>query len=369
MEHVNKGFLDVTIRFLLGFLLFLLSLPIHAVQLEGLYSAEVSVVDQSQSARNEAIGLALKKVVQKVSGRRSALNNKPLLAALSNVGAYVEQFQYKKRASKEGYWLIVRFQKAALDRTLRQFDVPIWGANRPDVLLWLAVDDGKKRFIINESSSAELGSILKQEINEAGLAITLPLLDLSDQRKISFNDVWATFSDEVRRASTRYGVKQIMVGQLLKSRQGWRFSWTLMGAEGQKSGFEESANKGAVLQQAFVQIAEVLADIYAPKGALMLDVPIKMEVRGLRDLKQFIHITSYLSALDMVKKLSWTQLKNNEAVLDLMISGEVRVLKDIIALNEVLVEDVPLNTIEPSVVMGPDVAVQALEPTLYYRAR
>ena len=369
MGHVNKGFLHVTIRFLFVFLFVLLSQPLHAVQLEGLYSAEVSVADQSQSARNEAIGVALKKVVQKVSGRRSALNNKPLLATLSNVSAYVEQFQYKKKVSKEGYWLIVRFQKAALDRTLRQFDVPIWGANRPDVLLWLAVDDGNKRFIINESSSAELGSLLKQEINEAGLAITLPLLDLSDQRKISFNDVWATFPDEVKNASTRYGVKQIMVGQLLKNRQGWRFSWTLMGTEGQKVGFEESANNGAVLQQAFVQIAEVLADIYAPKGTLMLDMPIKMEVRGLRDLKQFIHITSYLSALDMVKKLSWTQLKSNEAVLDLMISGEVRVLKDIIALNEVLVEDVLLNTIEPSVVMGPDVAVQALEPTLYYRAR
>ena len=359
----------MTRRFLLGFLLFLLSLPIHAVQLDGLYSAEVSVSDQSQAARNEAIEAALMKVVQKVSGRRSVLNNKPLLAKLSNVGAYVEQFQYKKRVSKEGFWLIVRFQKAALDRTLQQFEVPIWGANRPDVLLWLALDDGKKRSIISEGSSAGLGSILKQEINDAGLAMTLPLLDLVDQRQLSFNDVWAPFPDEVRSASARYGVKQIMIGQLLKKQQGWRFSWTLMGADGETSGFEESSSKRAVLQQAFVQIAEVLADIYAPKGTLMLDVPINMQVSGIRDLKQFIHITSYLSALDMVKKLSWTELKKDQAVLDLMISGEARVLQDIIALNEVLVEDVPLKAIEPSVVMGPNVAIQALEPTLYYRAK
>ena len=359
----------MTRRFLLGFLLFLLSLPIHAVQLDGLYSAEVSVADQSQAARNQAIEAALKKVVQKVSGRRSVLNNKPLLAELSNVGAYVEQFQYKKRVSKEGYWLIVRFQKAALDRTLQQFEVPIWGANRPDVLLWLALDDGKNRSIINESSNADLGAILKQEIDDAGLAITLPLLDLVDQRQLSFNDVWAPFPDEVRKASARYGVKQIMMGQLLKKKQGWRFSWTLMGAEGETSGFEESSNKSAVLQQALVQIAEVLADIYAPKGTLMLDVPVNMQIKGIRDLKQFIHITSYLSALDMVKKLSWTELKNDQAVLDLRISGEVRVLQDIIGLNEVLAKDTSPNDVVPSVIYGPGIVAPVLKPTLYYRAK
>lgn len=368
MGHVNKGFLHVTIRFLFVFLFVLLSQPLHAVQLEGLYSAEVSVADQSQSARNEAIGVALKKVVQKVSGRRSALNNKPLLATLSNVSAYVEQFQYKKKDGNVGYWLIVRFQKAALDRTLQQFDVPIWGANRPDVLLWLAVDDGKNRYIANAGSNGKLNDTLKQGINDAGLAVTLPLLDLADQKAISFNDVWAAFPDEVKNASKRYGVKQIMVGRLLKNSHGWRFNWMLMEAGGQHNAVEQSANEGAAFQQAFSEVAEILANIYAPRGRLMLDTAIKMDISGVKDIAQFIRITSYLSALDMVQKVSWTQLSGNKVIMDLMISGDARVLKDIIALNDVLSVNISPNVGVPHPVAGSEMVVEAPQQTLYYRA-
>ena len=93
-------------RFLVSILLLLLSVPAYAVQLEGLYTAQVAVDDQSQSVRNQAIKQALHTVVRKVSGRRSTLNNSPLLEALSNVGSYVEQFQYKKRDQDNGYWSV-----------------------------------------------------------------------------------------------------------------------------------------------------------------------------------------------------------------------------------------------------------------------
>lgn len=368
MAYINEGGTGVMMRFLVGFILFLLSAPLYAVQLDGLYASKVSVNDQSQSARNLAIEKALHTVVHKVSGRRSVLGNEPLLEALSNVGLYVEQFQYKKRDEDMGYWLIVRFQKSALDKTLQQFDVPVWGADRPGVLLWLAVDDGKSRYIAAAESGDGLTLGLKQEVLDAGLFVTLPLLDLADQRALSFNDVWAGFSEHIQSASKRYGTEQVMFGRLLKSGGSWQFNWTLMNEGQQHDGLEKSGDTRIIFQRAFGQVAENLADIYAPMGVVRQNKQLKMEVIGVKDLSQFVRVTRYLSSLDMVKKLSWGQLIDNKVVLDLMITGDEAVLKDTIALNDVLSPQMPARSREPIPVDMNGLPTHPLEQTFYYRA-
>ena len=199
----------VLMRLLLGFMVFLLSMPLYAVQVDGLYTAKVVVKDQSSSARKLAIKRALQQVVHKVSGRRDT-NKAALFESLANAGSYVEQFQYKKRDGGQSFWLIVRFQKAGIDQTLQQFGVPVWGANRPSVLLWLAIDEGGRRSIAGAESDSGLAAILTQEVRNMGLHVTLPLLDLADQRDIGFNDVWGGFSEQIQQASRRYGHSQVM---------------------------------------------------------------------------------------------------------------------------------------------------------------
>lgn len=338
-------------------------MPIYAVQVDGLYTATVAVDDQSTVVRQKAILVAIKQVVQKVSGRQSVLQNTALQSALSNVSSYVEQFQYKPMEDNaSGYWLTVRFQKAALDRVLQQFDVPVWGANRPEVLVWLAVDNGRKKFIVGpDSSHAEE---LRQSALKAGLAITLPLLDLKDQRAVGFNDVWAGFSDQVLSGSVRYNAKQVVYGRLLRNgNKGWRLNWTLINADGQQAGFEDSVSLDSVLPKSLASIAEHLAGVYAPRGFSTLNTLV-MQVDGVRDLNAFVKVTRYLASLDMVKALDWDHLIDNQAVLTLSISGNVGVLKDIIALNTILLPlQSPIIQYE-----NEQPLVEPLQQRLYYRA-
>ena len=354
-------------RFLVSILLLLLSVPAYAVQLEGLYTAQVAVDDQSQSVRNQAIKKALHTVVRKVSGRRSTLNNSPLLEALSNVGSYVEQFQYKKRDQDNGYWLIVRFQKAALDRTLQQFDVPVWGANRPDVLLWLAVDDGNDRYILNSSTGKELADALKQESLDAGLAVTLPLLDLADQRAVSFNDIRAGFSEQIALASQRYSTNQVIFARLLKTNGIWQLNWTWLSEGRQYDGVEKSSGVSTVFQPVFIEMTEKLADIYAPMGIVSLEKKLTIELIGVDDLLAFTRATGYLSSLDMVKKLNWEQLQGNKVVLNLVITGDESVLIQTIALNDVLSPGSSQRIVAPVSADINSLPAQPLEKVLYYR--
>jgi len=353
-------------RYLIGLWLLILTIPSMAVPLNGLYRASVLVEDQSQAVRNAAIAEALKKVVQKVSGRRSVLDNAALQAALSNVGSYVEQFQYK--VLEEGpapYQLIVSFQKTALDTVMQQFAVPVWGKNRPEMLVWLAIDEGDKRYILSEEPAKLL---LMQAAEEAGLAVTLPLLDLGDQRAIRFKDVWAGFPEQILAASQRYSVKQVMHGRLLKiSKDHWRLSGSLLNTAEQYETVNLEGSLEIVLAGFFAQNAERLADIYAPRG-LIEQTKVRLHINGLSDLAALVKVSNYLSSLDRVKALTWKTLADGQLELLLTISGEVSVLQEIIALNNVLLPDsAQAVNPEPLVPNLPlEMAPRAL-PSLYYR--
>jgi len=236
---------------------------------------------------------------------------------------------------QKGYLLTVSFQKAALDKLMKQFDVPVWGSNRPDILMWLAVEDGNKRYLVS-SDSQKLATALKQTATETGLAITLPLLDLQDQKTVKFNDVWAGFSDNILQASRRYSSTQVFYGSLLKSSQnGWRLKWALSNATGNHTGLDRADNLNGVIQLAFLQVAEILADSYAPRGETNESL-VTLEVSGVENLTTFVEVTDYLSSLDKVKRVNWQQLSGDKLVLELAVSGDVMVLKNIIALNNVL---------------------------------
>lgn len=324
------------IRILVGLVLLMLVSPVSAVQVDGLYSASVSVDTQSQAVRRAAIGAALNKVLQKVSGRKSIVNDAELQAALSNKSAYVEQFKYTKKGDDvAGYLLTVSFQKSALDKLLQQFDVPVWGSNRPDVLIWLAVEQGKKRYLVN-SESSPIAALLKQVAADTGLAITLPLLDIQDQRAVGFFDVWGGFSDNILQASKRYRAKHVMYGSLLKrTGGGWQLKWTLTQSPSRHADLERADTLGVVVQATFHQAAEVLANIYAPRGDSQKNRVI-VEVEGVTTLEEFSEVTRYLSSLDRVKKVNWTQMSGSKLLLELHVVGNGAVLKNIIALNNVL---------------------------------
>jgi len=231
------------------------------------------------------------------------------------------------------YRLTISFQKTALDNILTQFSVPIWGKNRPEILLWLAVDNGSNRQILSDEAMA--ASVLLAA-SDAGLAVTLPLLDLDDQRAISFNDVWAGFSDQVKAASKRYSVNHVIQGRLLQvSTNHWQLSGKLLNGVKASALLAQQGSEQDVLRSFLAEAAEHLAEEYAPHGADELR-QVKLQVAGVEGLAKLAEVTDYLSSLDRVKSVAWEKIQGRDIALLLTVSGEITVLQDIIALNTVL---------------------------------
>jgi len=323
-------------RFFVGTMLYLFSFVALAVQVAGLYSTSVEVPDQSQTARNEALEKAFSIVLQKVSGRENSEENDALALRSAGISAYVEQFQYQKMQDPtSGYLLLINFQKEALNLLMQQAGVPIWGSDRPEVLVWLAVKGDGRRYILTADSGNRADQV-KQAAAEKGVTITLPLLDLKDQRALGFNDIWGGFSDTILKASARYDAKQIMFGRIEKvSSHNWSLKWTLVGPTSEVGGDEKQLSLDLVSRKSFSGLAAHLADIYAPRGQ-EFESHLQLNVTGVETLADFIRLTRYLSSLDKVTSVNWEHVEAGKVTLNLSFKGDVALLKKVIALNHVL---------------------------------
>jgi uncharacterized protein len=113
---------------LVGVLLLNAPALVSAATVEGLYTGTVRVTDSSEAARQKAYIEALGVVLTKLSGRRDA----PAVAgaALNDAAKHVQRYSYVA-----GGRLEVGFDNAAVNALLEQLGLPLWGRERPKVLV------------------------------------------------------------------------------------------------------------------------------------------------------------------------------------------------------------------------------------------
>jgi len=121
----------------------------------GLYTGEVLVQTQQKSERNRALPLALKQVLQKLSGQGS-FDDYPLVdLVLDGASSIVVSFHYRNVESiltensvSNKLLLVARFSEVEVNELLRKLQLPLWPAERQPVEIWVVVDDGTGRRIM-----------------------------------------------------------------------------------------------------------------------------------------------------------------------------------------------------------------------------
>jgi len=366
-------------RLLIGaLLLFVVSVAVQARDLEGLYRATVVVSDQSKEERRMALKLTLAQVIQKVTGREAVMNNIALAIAFSKAESFVEQYQYKKTDGLDEnqetllmpeYLLSVLYNKASIDAVLKQYNMPVWGRNRPVVLAWLAIESQQgERVLVSPERVVSVNQIELAGEN-SGLPFALPLMDLQDQRSVTFNDVWGGFSERILKASERYGVEHVLFARFLQQPGGaWKVRWSLLNKLGQVDGEAKQQVFEDALMVMTRSVTKDLADIYAPEG-LRLKNKITMKVDGINSLIDLSRVFEYLQLLDTIEKVSWQHIQLNQAKFELSYEGELAVLIDTIKLNNILKEVIegPELLSNSIITMKNSPAMTVYEPLLHYR--
>jgi hypothetical protein len=322
----------------------------RAGEVEGLYEAQVPVTSQREAERQSAVRAAFQQVLVKVTGDRSAATQQRLQSLVQSPLKYVQQYRYRPLppgfappaaaaeadAGRPAQLLWVRFDAQAVDQLLQQVNEPVWGRARPATLVWLAVEEPGGRYLVGGDARRDLLGELDAQAQARGIPLLFPLLDLEDQRRVGFADVWGGFERELRAASVRYDPGAVLVGRVHRESGGWSGRWSLYqdtGVEHWQSGARE---RGEVLVAGVDGAADRLASRFARALSADAALPVDLLVMDIERVEEYGRAMKYLRSLESVGGLAVTRVDAAGVHFRLLLRGDRAGLVQTIGFGRVL---------------------------------
>jgi len=316
-----------------------------AVPVENLYNAQVEVASQSAADREAGIRNALGAVLVKLTGDPRAAQRPEAQLILKQAERYVEQYQYSQKRTPagqaaQGELLWVGFDAHAVTRSLQDSGLPIWGRNRPFLILWIGVEESGRRYLVEPGTHSELREAVETAAAARGLPVLLPLMDLEDQAAIDAADVWGNFSDRIAKASSRYRANGILVGRIHKEPSGqWRSRWSL--DEGGTS--HQWEGRSGSLREALATGVDGTADVLAHRYAQVLTTSteeLTFAVEGVASTERYAQVLRYLDSLESIDEVRVAAVEGDRVVFQLRLRTDREGLGRSLALGDLLV---PVN--------------------------
>jgi len=282
--------------------------PASAADVATLYTAKVPFEQQQGDARTRAYDAALRQVLLRVSGSELGNDSALYQSLFPDPSAYVVQFQPGPEST-----LLVTFDGAAIEKTLRDANQTVWGGDRPLTLVWLAVDWGQgEREIIgaadsdrepDDARSLNRNRQLRERIlgiaAERGLPVAFPLQDSEDMAKVEFSDIWGGFDERVLAASARYDVNSILIGRVQAAGSAPN-RWTYL------FGDEQRQWTGAP-ETVMAQVSDVLATEFAIIGSEPLRA-VDLSIHGVTSVDAYGEVQHMLANVNVIDSFALTEV-------------------------------------------------------------
>ncbi|MDH3714286.1 MAG: DUF2066 domain-containing protein [Gammaproteobacteria bacterium] len=345
--------------------------PLHAVTLQHLFEADVDVFGQTDDERRKAFAAALWDVLVKVTGDRSVPSRPEVQTLFRRAERLVQQYQYREieapvadavsgpgeqveslsfdigvdvnvdagtATSAPTHVLWIQFAPETVERHLSRLGIPLWGKERPETLVWLAVEDGRQRYLLGAGSDSDVHRELLSVAQQRGVPLLFPVMDVADRTSVRFSDVRGNFVQPVWDASRRYGVDSILAGNLTRTLGGeWQAQWTLHRRGNTSSWRVQSGDRTAGLLSGVEGVASVLSRELAVgyygagSGRTLLTIH---EVDAIADYSQ---VLIYLRGLSLVKEVMVERVNEGRLTVALQLRGDPEDLQRTIALGDTLI--------------------------------
>jgi hypothetical protein len=321
---------------------FLCLLPLTGIAegVESLFEADVPVTGQQPELRTGYMKTALEEVLVRVTGQREVLNRASIRSMLANPERYVQQYRYYTLpdVAPPQLMLRVRFDGGVIQQALQQQGVAYWGnTERPDILVWLAVDDNGMRHIVSAQDDNDVHREMERAAGRRGIPILFPLMDLEDQARVRFAAIWGGFFDEVQTASERYNPQAVLIGRLNRSASGgWVARWNIPSGGDAGSWTGAGDQLGTVLQAGIDTLSGHLASRLAVMAPGVDTGVINVTVEGVNTLTAFARVDDYLASLTTIRRLELERVDASSLQYALQLNGTLDGLTQTIAIGTVL---------------------------------
>lgn len=313
-----------------------------------MYEVTLPVISQDKKIRKAAFEQAFAEVLVRVSGNSMVTSQLNIKSA----SQYVQQYRYLPLSeemksvapvmlemSQPKHILWVQFNQGLIKKQLRENALPIWGQQRPGVLLWIAVRDGRHRYILRDLDQSVIKDVAEKEARRRGLPLIWPKFDVTDRRNVLFADIWGSFWEPVSRASERYAAGAILVGRMNWLKGRWQMDWSMQLA-GQSQDWQLHAKD---LQPLMASGIDIATDNVSSRFSVLESNnagQLIVQINGINRIDGYARANRYLSSLAPVKNVFATQVEEDSVRFNIDLTGDSDDLQRIIALGKTLVPDI-----------------------------
>lgn len=293
---------------------------------QALFEVSVRVPDESTRVQRAAFTKGLQQVLIRLSGDSQVLQKLSLPPATR----YVSQYRYDSLQAAEGdvgstgenlLQLWMQFDAAKVAALLREHRLPLWSPQRDPMVVWLAVRDGGRHYLLKRGDVSLIKQAVEQVAAERGLPLVWPQYDDSDRRRLRFADVWAGFRQPLLEASKRYASGPVLVGNLAWSGNGWVSEWSMIDGDRERRRQYRNLDYATVISQAINHIADELGARYA---VLEDDSqrPVQralVAIEGIDNVQQYQRAQQLLRSLSAVRTAQLHELDQNLVAFELQL--------------------------------------------------
>jgi hypothetical protein len=326
-------------RTILPILLFILlpTAPLQAATPE-LYVGEAAVSDQGQAERRKALPLALRHVLQKVTGLRTFDEYPEFDSAVSAAGSMVLSFHYRNQdvlltdgSSFTETRLVARFAGNEVDNLARSLQLPLWRPERSPLEAWLVIDDGLDRRIFPLEFAYARDSI-GNVAERRGLEVQWPEPDAEGQYAVDMQLLWGGYTEELA-AREEQGV---MI--LAARREGPTWSVRINLAYGGEDWAwrQQGIDLQAVLDESMEQAVDSIAAANTIAAEDLGSWTYELAVSGLVRPRDYEICLSYLQGLSTVRNVSVVSAGPADVIFRLQLTALPRYLEDALVNGAVL---------------------------------
>ncbi|RSM29376.1 DUF2066 domain-containing protein [Aeromonas salmonicida] len=296
-----------------------LSFMVSAAQVTDLYQGKAPTSGDMVAAQSQALG----DVLVKVTGKRDILTQPDVVKALAAPGDYVQHYGYQDVGPVK--FLKADFNVAKVNALISQSKFALLGPARPQMALWLVINEGERRILPDQSSDG-WASALRTQSQAMGLPVSIPLMDLDDNMAVNATDVWGRFAAPILQASQRYGAEMVVLGKLTPEGDKWSIDWGLYGpkAGGELAELTRGSSSGTQAEVAQHFADELAAWLVQNYGALISGVASSqtLVVEGLSGIDGMITVQKMLQGMASVTKVTIGKLEGDKVTFDLSLQGD-----------------------------------------------
>jgi uncharacterized protein len=283
-----------------------------------LFQATVPAADRSEAAQAGAFQAAMKMVLVRVTGRRSAEDDPALAPLIGNARRYVQQY----RGAADGQ-IWVSFDGPAIERWLTQNGQPLWGHERPTTYVWLTAQTGPQAgTLIAADDTSELKTAIDAAATLRGVPLLWPSAAEIQKDHLDYAGVNTAAPATLADIGRRSGGDGILIGKAAGINDTASVRWTLL--------FQDHSSEFSGTLEGVNRTADLYAGLFAASGSL---APVDIEVIGVGDVRQYANLQAYLESLSFISRVNVAALTGDTVRFRLTTRGGAESLQRALSLN------------------------------------